>query len=531
MKINNCPLLFIIIPFTISLCFISCRDKPGDGVVSIAETPTDVLQFHIDPNTTYQTIDNFGASDAWSCQFVGQWPSAKKQKIADLLFSKQTDSNGNPEGIGLSLWRFNLGAGSARQGKASGIKDEWRRTESFLREDGTYDWSRQKGQVWFARAAKEYDVENFLVFSNSPPVNLTRNGKAYADNGNHSNLSPDNYDEFARYLAQTAGGLKNMGLTVDVISPVNEPQWDWDEGGQEGTPFRNNEIAAITRLLDKELSKKDLDIKIDIAEAGQINYLYETAGKVRRGSQIEAFFREGSENYLGDLPHLSRAISGHSYFTTSPRSELVRQREKLAENLKKYPDLKFWMSEYCILGDNNNEIKGNGRDLGIGPALYMAGVIHHDLVIANASAWHWWLAVSPYDYKDGLLYIDKNKTDGNIYESKMLWALGNYSRFIRPGFQRIKVTKTSAGNTGDLLVSGYRDVENKELILVAINSGQEDVKVNFIPTEKFPGPVRSYVTSAEKNLGQADIRKEKELVIPGSSIVTLVYSQGKRIKE
>ncbi|RNL87845.1 xylanase [Sinomicrobium pectinilyticum] len=524
MKINNCRLLFIAIQFTISFCFISCRNKPGTDAAPISEIQTGVLQFEIDPGTTYQIIDNFGASDAWSCQFVGQWPLAKKEKIADLLFSKQMDPNGNPEGIGLSLWRFNLGAGSARQGMASGIKDEWRRTGSFLREDGTYDWNRQKGQVWFARAAKERDVENFLIFSNSPPVSLTRNGKAYADNGNRSNLSPENYNEFARYLARATEGLGNMGLTVDVISPVNEPQWDWDEGGQEGTSFRNNEIAAITRLLDKELEKRGLNTKIDIAEAGQINYLYETAGKAQRGAQIEAFFRKSSENYVGDLSHLGRVISGHSYFTTSPRSELVRQREELAKTLKKYPGLKYWMSEYCILGDNNNEIKGNDRDLGIGPALYLARVIHHDLVVANASAWHWWLAVSPYDYKDGLIYIDKNKADGNICESKMLWALGNYSRFIRPGFQRVKVMKTSAGNTGDLLVSGYRDVENKELILVAINSGQEDVKVNFIPTEKFPGPVRSYVTSAGKNLEHADIRKGKELVIPGSSIVTLVYN-------
>jgi hypothetical protein len=94
------------------------------------------------------------------------------------------------------------------------------------------------------------------------------------------------------------------------------------------------------------------------------------------------------------------------------------------------------MSEYCILGDNEGEIKGEGKDLGIDPALYMAKVIHNDLVNANASAWHWWIAISPYNYKDGLVYIDKNKTDGDFKSSKMLWALGNYSRFIRPGAVR-----------------------------------------------------------------------------------------------
>lgn len=514
----------IMLCVTINLCFTACRDKPDRKVTSIPRAGTDVLQFNIDKNTTYQTIANFGASDAWSCQFAGQWPLAKKEKMADLLFSKQTDQKGNPEGIGLSLWRFNLGAGSAGQGKASGIKDEWRRTGSFLREGGTYDWSRQKGQVWFARAAKEHDVENFLIFSNSPPVHITRNGKAYADSGARSNLAPDHYGEFARYLARVAGEFKSMGLPVDMISPVNEPQWDWADGGQEGTSFRNNEIAEIARSLDKELEKRGLDTKIDIAEAGQINYLFETGDKPGRGAQIEAFFNENSENYIGSLSHLSYTISGHSYFTTSPDSRSTGQRKKLSESLKKHPGLKYWMSEYCILGDNNGEIEGNGRDLGMEPALYMAGVIHNDLVIANASAWHWWLAISPYDYKDGLIYIDKNKTDGNIYESKMLWTLGNYSRFIRPGFQRIRVTKSNASASGHIRVSGYINPENEKLILVAINSGQHGVRVNFNSEGKILLPAGSYITAPGKNLEKTALQKETVPEIPGKSVVTFVFN-------
>ncbi len=33
----------------------------------------------------------------------------------------------------------------------------------------------------------------------------------------------------------------------------------------------------------------------------------------------------------------------------------------------------------------------------------MARVIHYDLTVGGASSWQWWLAVSPYDYKDGLV--------------------------------------------------------------------------------------------------------------------------------
>src|SRR3954471_14371936 len=85
------------------------------------------ISIRFDEKKTYQTIQNFAASDAWACQFVGNWPDAKKNAIADWLFSMDTLTNGNPKGIGLSLWRYNLGAGSAEQQENSGIGDEWRR--------------------------------------------------------------------------------------------------------------------------------------------------------------------------------------------------------------------------------------------------------------------------------------------------------------------------------------------------------------------------------------------------------------------
>lgn len=59
----------------------------------------------------HQTLHGFGASGAWSTPFVGKhWPAAKKNKIADWLFSRETELEGQPQGIGLSIWRFNAGA-------------------------------------------------------------------------------------------------------------------------------------------------------------------------------------------------------------------------------------------------------------------------------------------------------------------------------------------------------------------------------------------------------------------------------------
>ena len=71
----------------------------------------------VNPNICYQTIADFGSSDCWTADFVGKYFSdAEKEKSAKWLFSQEMDADGNPEGIGLSMWRVNLGAGSAEQG-------------------------------------------------------------------------------------------------------------------------------------------------------------------------------------------------------------------------------------------------------------------------------------------------------------------------------------------------------------------------------------------------------------------------------
>lgn len=103
-----------------------------------------------------QTMHSFGASDCWGIKFIGKnWPEAKRNQIADLLFSKEMDQQGNPKGIGLSMWRINIGAGSYEQGVNSNISSDWRREESFQLPNGSYDWTKQAGNQWFARAAKK----------------------------------------------------------------------------------------------------------------------------------------------------------------------------------------------------------------------------------------------------------------------------------------------------------------------------------------------------------------------------------------
>jgi O-glycosyl hydrolase len=477
---------------------------------------------NIDTGVSFQTIHNFAASDAWACQFAGNWPDSKRNRMADWLFSTDTTANGQPAGIGLSMWRFNIGAGSAEQGDASGIKDEWRRAASLQPGDSS-SRKRLDGQYWFLQAAQQRGVQQFLGFLNSPPVQFTTNGKAFATKGN-CNISADRYADLSAYLVQAVHQVKAAtGVLFDYISPVNEPQWDWSDGGQEGCPYNNEQLAGLAKTLSTTFADKQLSTKILLTEAGKINYLYELHDKKDKGEQVKTFFGNGSPSYLGNLPNIAHSIAGHSYFTTSPEKDAIAMRRRLAGSIAAVPGLEFWQSEYCILGDNGGEINGSGRDLGMGAALYLARVIHQDLTVANAAAWQYWLAVSPYDYKDGLIYIDKQASDGQVYDSKMLWVLGNYSRFIRPGAKRIQATVKDSASHNGLLVSGYRNTDNTVNVVV-VNNKAEAVDIKLQYKNANVKQVRTYTTSADSSLqpGTAYVNANKAISIPGKSVVTLV---------
>ena len=479
------------------------------------------ISIKYDINAENQTIRNFSASDAWACQFVGNWPEAKKNAIADWLFSMDTLTNGNPKGIGLSMWRYNIGAGTAAQADGSGIKDEWRRAASINNNDAN-SVKLIEGQNWFLKAAKNRGVNQFLGFFNSPPVNLTANGKGYASNG-QCNITEDKYASFAQYAISAINQTKtNTGINFDFISPVNEPQWDWSDGGQEGSPYTNDQIRGVVKAFNTEFEKSTIASKILLTEAGQLNYLLEANDKPEKDNQISDFFDPVSPNYVGNLTSVSKTIASHSYFTTSPMVKGIELRNKVKQRVNQVQQLEFWQSEYCILGDNAGEINGNIRDLGMDAALYVAKVIYQDMVAANASAWQWWLAVSPYNYKDGLVYVDKNNNDGNYYDSKMLWAMGNYSRFIRPGSRRIDVGQVS---DPALLVSGYKNVNSDAVILVVINSSGDskslDLSGNALVGDN---NIVTFTTDNTYNLAKNKV-SAKDIVLPARSIVTLVIGK------
>ena len=130
-------------PVTSGLCAAAVYTALLTPPTTVAATTVTV-----DYDQTYQTIDGFGASDAWSINpAVSKWlrrgEEAQVEALADQLFSVE-------HGIGLSAWRFNIGAGSAEQGENSAIPDTYRRAELLIPAPGApVDTQKQSGQIRF----------------------------------------------------------------------------------------------------------------------------------------------------------------------------------------------------------------------------------------------------------------------------------------------------------------------------------------------------------------------------------------------
>ena len=503
------------------------------------------IKVSINLNQAYQTIHSFGASDCWTIKYIGKnWPVAKRNEIADLLFGKGFDASGNPTGIGLSMWRSNIGAGSFEQGVASNISSEWRREECYLNSNGTYDWTKQSGNRWFLKAAQDRGVQNLLLFSISAPVSMTKNGYAFGPDGAEKsklNLAAGKTDAFADFLTETVKHYKQDGLLVNYLSPLNEPQWDWTanssgQASQEGTAATNDECSLLIKAIDQKITGKTLSVKIAAGEVAQLNYMYQTvSGNASRSDVVNYFWNSGSSGHIGNLPSMEKAILGHSYFSQPTVSSLVSNRVSLQNKINAVnSSLNFWQSEYCILSGEDNTA-GNGRDLGIESALYIARVIHTDLALANAASWSWWLAVSPADYKDGLVYVsdlsgnmgelEATKSDGTIYKSKMLWAVGNFSRFVRPGMKRVSAALDSYTNPEDaaknLMISTYKDEVNKQVVIVILNMTTASQNINLTGVNFVSGSVKSYTTSSSKDLSFSSVSDISKIPVEGKSIITL----------
>jgi O-glycosyl hydrolase len=498
----------------------------------------DETVFTLDFSRRVQTIENIGSSTGMHGDYMAKhWAPETVDQIAELLLSRDSDEAGRPKGIGLSCFRIQIGGGA--EGPESGVKAPWRRTDCFLRPDGSYDWKDQgQGTLYWRKKAAEYEVPTVIGYLNSPPIYFTKSGYTFkTEESFTTNLKDEHFGDYAAFIGKVAAHFQSLELPFTHISPVNEPQWYWQgtpgRAKQEGSPWTNEQIARLVRLTDREFSKASVVTKLLIPEAAEYPALCATLPDKYYAAacdQVRAFWTPTSKTFIGDLQSVEPVAAGHAYFSDGSVEQIRETRQAVKETVAEVGcGFRFWQTEYCLLGRGWTGGRAASEVDEMTAGLLLARNIHADLTLANASAWQWWSSTEPKMGRVPRYCLIECDPQGNerFRATKLLWALGHYSRFVRPGMVRVEVD--SPLDTGEVLAnvmaSAYLDPERNQWVMVLINftGQQQNIRVEtkmFVGADS-KGSVEGFLTDQTVNMGRFSIAGNC-FTMPAGSMVTVV---------
>jgi arabinoxylan arabinofuranohydrolase len=295
----------------------------------------------------------------------------------------------------------------------------------------------------------------------TPPATMKTNNNTIG-----GALATNQYANYANYLNSFAGYMKSGGVQLAAISLQNEPDANvnyescfWS-GAQFQTFCRSNAFAIT-------------NAPVMMPESESYNFSY-------------------SDPALNDSIAVTNVsiIAGHLYGVTTI------QDYPLAHNKGK----PTWMTEYLV------------NDQTIDTAIATAQQIHDCLTTGNMSAYVWWKCIGD---ANGLI-------SSNGVPQKRGFVMAQFSRFVRPGFNRIATT-----NNGGTLITAYRNTNSTDFVIVAINP----TGISLTPTinlQNFPvvASVTPWMTSPDVSLAiQPDIAVTNSAftyALPGLSVATFV---------
>ena len=303
----------------------------------------------------------------------------------------------------------------------------------------------------------------------------------------------------------------------------------------------------MVRELDKSLSNHNLSTLILTPEASSWDRTYQHANDYggRASNQIEAFWNPANtDTYIGNLSHIAKIVAGHDYWTFGSNNALTTTRTKALAAAQKY-GLQLMQTEWSMLDREPSTDTGfpssydAASDMDI--ALFMGKLIHIGLTQGNMTSWSYWTAMaqSRYSQKNRFELLRLNATGDNGYESygdiknggtvtptSNLWVLGNYSRFIRPGYRRISLT--GADDINSIMGSAYLSPDGKEVVAVFVNMKNvaKGIKMNNDNFVQNISSVKAYITDKDNNLtpDQSFTNLTARNIIKPRSVITLVFN-------
>ena len=132
----------------------------------------------------------------------------------------------------------------------------------------------------------------------------------------------------------------------------------------------------------------------------------------------------------------------------------------------------------------------NPYDGTITSALNYASQIHYYLTNAQVNYWGYWLLDANSGFTDNEALTDEKS---NI--AKRAYAIGNWSRFVLPGWHMVSVR-----NSASLLVTAFISPGGNSGTIVLVNNGSSPLSVTFSVGTTMGSSVTPYLTSSNASL-------------------------------
>ena len=416
-------------------------------------------------NDVHQQIDGFGASSAWD----GSWTTNQ----ADILFSTNlgvvySDNLGNQytnNGVGLSLLRNHIVPANSTSASATPTTAETQ----------IMQWAQARGaRIWSTPWTPPAGFKNVNDIYDSGTATASGIDGGSFRGGNATNLA---------YASQLANYVYSMSNTYHVslyaISIQNEP--DASVTNYEACQWTNTFIRDfVTNLYNALVAKGVGSTKIMLPESQNWQDPHNLASPAMTNTMVAA-----------DVG----IIADHNYDGANGPANLTNNSYGKA----------LWETEVSQLSGETSDI-ANG--------IYYAERIFLFMTVAQANAWHYWWIV-PYGSETGLM-------DTNAAPTKRLFTVGNYSRFVRPGYYRIGVSNNNPFTS----ISAYNDTNSGNFAIVAVNPNLTTVTQIFDLANFNASSVVPWITSSNLSLASqpvVDVANESfTYALPALSVVTFV---------
>lgn len=391
----------------------------------------------IDGSQHYQTIDGFGASEAFgeAREIENISSSSERQQLLDLLFSPTT-------GAGFTILRNLLPSDTPNTIEPTSPSNP-SATPTYV------PLGDSEGQVWLSKQAQSYGVRQFYGDAWSAPGYMKTNGSeanggALCGTPNATCSSGDWRQAYANYLLQYYKDYRSAGIPLTEIGAFNEPDWNASYSSMVMDPTQTADFISV---LGPTLQRARVHSRIVCCDP------------IGFGYNITQSYADGiTSNPVANA--YTSIISGHGY-AGGPTSPLTGTGNK-----------HIWETEWGDLSGNNTWDPA-WDDGTAASGFTWAQNIYNGITGANLSAFlYWWAIDAGYNVTDNGILVQAS--NGTINVSKRLWSLANYSRYIHPGATRIGATSGDS----NLEVTSYRNTDGS-LAVVVLNQSQDAVPATF----------------------------------------------------